>query len=196
MFLIIEPDFKSSAKDMQKFLAFVSVRFAAASAGLDAKQVRLHDGIAPSEQLHAHAGTGFQNFAIGGADEPGIFSHYFEKRNNIGFIKTRDAAQGGDGGAHLSALEGAEKPDGYASGACDLGKGKATMHAQTAKALSGDRGSFRRSGDDSLFFQDMDDGRRVESSGAAQKNRALEQADIGFGVLAIAAEGALWSHEA
>src|SRR6267142_6964727 len=48
VFVSVEPDFEFTAKDVQKLLALVRVRFSAAAAGLDAEEVRLHGGIAPS----------------------------------------------------------------------------------------------------------------------------------------------------
>ena|ERR1700682_2036253 len=121
----VEPDVKLPAKDMQKFLAFVGVRFAAAAARLDAKEMRLHCGVAPGEKLHAHAGVCFQDFSLAGANEAGIVAGSFEKRQNIRAVKACDAAQSRNGGAHLAAFQCAEETDGYAGGARDLRERKA-----------------------------------------------------------------------
>src|ERR1700739_4722616 len=107
VFIRVQPDFEFAAKDMQKFLAFVGIGFAAAAARLHAKQMWLHGGVAPGQKLHANAFGGFENFAFGGLDQLGIVLCRLQEGNNIGGIETRDAAQSGDGTAHLSAFEGA-----------------------------------------------------------------------------------------
>src|SRR5579862_2909076 len=65
----VERNFQVSAQDVNKFLALVRVGLAAARLRRNAKQVRLHDGIAPGEQFHAHPTPGLQNFALRGADQ-------------------------------------------------------------------------------------------------------------------------------
>ena len=64
MFATSQPNLKSAAKDVQEFLALVGVGFAATAAGFHAEKMRLHGGIAPSEEFHAHAGIGLQNFSL------------------------------------------------------------------------------------------------------------------------------------
>jgi len=49
------------------------------------------------------------------------------------------------------------------------------------------RRAVRSGRNDALAFQHMNDGGRIEAASAAEKNRALEQAHIGFGIEAIAA---------
>src|SRR5579864_5638352 len=49
-------------QDVQKLLALVGVGFTAASPRGDAKQVRLHYGIPPSQQFHADSRAGFEHF--------------------------------------------------------------------------------------------------------------------------------------
>src|ERR1700687_2984866 len=100
-----KPNFKRSAQDVQKFLAFMRVGFPAAATGFHAKKVRLHGGIAPGQQFHAHAGIGLQNFSLRRTHQAGIVSRGFEKGNDIGAIEARDAPQRGNGRTHLSALE-------------------------------------------------------------------------------------------
>lgn len=70
------------------------------------------------------------------------------------------------------------------------------MQSQTAETLAGESGRVGGRGDHSLFFEDVNDGGGVKTSGAAQKNGALQQTHVGFGVLAIAAMGALRGHKA
>ena len=69
VFLLAQPDLKLAAQDVEKFLALVNVSFAAAPAGFDAEEVRLHGGIAPGEEFHADAGRGFEDFTVLGANE-------------------------------------------------------------------------------------------------------------------------------
>src|SRR5208283_1444910 len=64
MFLLVQPDFEFTAQDVEKLLALMSVGFAAAPAGFDAEEVRLHGGVAPGEEFHADAGRGFEDFAV------------------------------------------------------------------------------------------------------------------------------------
>ena len=66
---IVQPDFKLTAQDMQKFFAFVSVGLATASTGLDAEKMRFHGGVAPGEELHADVRTRFEDLALGWTDE-------------------------------------------------------------------------------------------------------------------------------
>src|SRR6266404_6925554 len=112
MLVIAEPDFKSAAEDVQELLAFVYVGFAAPAAPFDAKEVGLHDRVAPGEQLHAHAIFGLQNFSMRRPDQPAVLTGSLEQRQNICAIETRDAPQGGNGRAHLAAFESAEKAAG------------------------------------------------------------------------------------
>src|SRR5579859_3877103 len=133
----VEPDFKFAAENMKKFLAFVSVGFAAVAAGLDAEKMRLHGGVAPGEQFHAHALGSLQDFAFARADQAGIVLGGFKEGKDVGAVVAGDAAHGGDGGAHLAAFEGAEKTDGDAGGASDLGKRKTATLTQATKTQAG-----------------------------------------------------------
>ena len=183
----VQPDFKLAAKDMQKFLALVRIGFAAAAAGFDAEEMRFHRGIAPGEQLHANVRGGLQNFSLCWAYQSWMFAGGFEKRKNIGAIKAGNATERGDGRAHLAALEAAEKSHGYAGGARYLREGESPARSQAPETLTGMRLHFCRGGNNALAFQYMNDGGRIEAASAAEKNRALEQAHIGFGIEAIAA---------
>src|ERR1700738_4507186 len=107
MFAALQPDFEIAAKHMQKFLAFVRVRFTAAPTWLHAKEVRLHGGVAPGKQFHAHARSGLQNFALRWAHQARIFLSGFEKRKNVSPIKACDAPQCSDRRTHLATFEGA-----------------------------------------------------------------------------------------
>src|SRR6266478_3403691 len=196
VFALPQPDFKRATQDVEKFLAFVRVGFAAAPAGLDAEKMRLHGGVAPSQEFHAHASVGFQNFSLLGTHQAGVFSGGFEERKNIGAIETRDAPKSSDRRAHLAAFERAEKTDGDSSSASHLREGKSAARAQAAKALAGKRGGFSRESDGALPLQHVHNGGGVEAAGAAQKQRALQQPHIGFGIQAIAALGALRSNQA
>src|SRR5713101_9718410 len=140
----VEPDFEFATQDMQEFFAFVSVRFAAAAAGLDAKKMRLHGSVAPGKKFHADALGGFENFALGWAHEFGIVPGGLEERKDIGAIVARDAAQGADGSAHLATFESAEKTDGNSRGAGNLREGEIAALAQAAKTQSGRSGIFGR----------------------------------------------------
>src|SRR5258708_38373279 len=86
MLIGVEPDFEFAAQDVQEFFAFVSVRFAAAAAGLDAKKMRLHGRGAPGKKFHADALGGFANSALDCAHEFGIVPRRLEERKNIGAI--------------------------------------------------------------------------------------------------------------
>src|SRR5580692_3944893 len=125
MLFAIQPNFKIAAKYMQELLAFVRVGFAAAAAGFDPKKMGFHCRLAPGEELHAHAGSGLENFSLAWPHEPRIFRGGFKERKNIGAVEARDAAQRGDGGAHLAAFERAEKADGNFRGARHLREGEA-----------------------------------------------------------------------
>lgn len=196
MFVAIEPDFEYAAKDVKELFAFVGVGFAAATTGLDAEEVRLHSSIAPGEKLHANAGRGFEDLPLRGPDEALGFAFGFEEGNDVGFVETGDALKGRDGAAHLAALESAEKADGDAGGVGDLGEREAPTKAEAAEFLTGRVRGVGGSGDDTLFFQDVDDSGGIEAAISAEKDGALKKADIGLGVKAIFALGAVRSDEA
>src|SRR5258708_9628703 len=59
-----QPDFKRAAKDVEEFLAFVRVGFAAAPTWFHTKKMRLHGGISPRQEFHAYACLGFHNFPL------------------------------------------------------------------------------------------------------------------------------------
>src|SRR5258707_13499492 len=50
---VTQPDFKRAAEDVEDFLAFVRVGFAAAPTGLHTKQIELHAGLSPSQEVQA-----------------------------------------------------------------------------------------------------------------------------------------------
>src|SRR5580698_2692982 len=60
MLFAVEPNLKFAAKNVQELFAFMRVRFAAAAAWFDAKKMRLHSRLSPSEQFHAHAWSRLQ----------------------------------------------------------------------------------------------------------------------------------------
>src|SRR5258707_123888 len=137
-----EPDFEFATQDVQEFFAFVSVGFAAAAAGLDAKKMWLHGSVAPGKKFHADALGGFENFALGWAHELGIVLGRLEERKNIGAVVARDAPQGANGSAHLAAFESAEKTDGNSRGAGNLRQGKIAALAEAAETQTGRGGIF------------------------------------------------------
>src|SRR6266404_3268081 len=194
--VVVQPEFELAAQDMQEFLAFVGVGFAAAAAGFHAEEVRLHGGVAPGEKFHADLGAGFEDFALRGTHKMLPFTVRFEEGDDVGFVKTGDAAERGDRTAHLAALEGAEESDGNAGGAGDLGEGKFAAHPEAAKALAGKLRRVGGGGDDALFFEDVHDGRGIQAARTAEENGALQQADVGFGVHPITTLGALRRNEA
>src|SRR5713226_5620410 len=122
---------------MQEFLTFVRVGFTAAPSGFDAEKMRLHHRVSPGQQLHAHFRRGFQDFSLIGAYQPRIIAGGFEERKNVGAVEARDAAQRGNRGTHLAALESAEKAHGDTSGASHLRQRETSPGSQAAETLSG-----------------------------------------------------------
>jgi len=174
----------------------MGIRFTTAATGFDAEKVRLHGGITPGEKLHADIGTGFEDLALRGPNQVLGVTVCFEQRDYIRLVKTGNAAKRGDGRAHLSAFEGAEKADGDVSGTSDLREREAAFGTQTAEALAGKLGTIGRRGHDALFFEDVDDSGGIESARTAKKQGALQETHIGFGIHAVAALGALWRDQA
>jgi hypothetical protein len=195
MALIVEPDLKFTAEDVEKLLALMGIRFPAAAAGLDAEKMRFHGSIAPGEELHADIGAGFKDFALGRANERLSISVGFKHGQDIRFVEAGDALKGGNRGAHLTAFEGAEKADGNFGSASDGCQRKAALHAQTAEALAGRPASIGWGRDDSLFLEDMYNRGRIEAASAAKEESTLEETDVRFGVHAVVAGGALGSDE-
>jgi len=148
--------------------------------------VRLHHRVSPGKQLHAHIRSGFEDFSLIRAHQARIIAGSFEERKNVCSVEARDAAQRGNRGAHLSALERAEKTDGDTGGASHLRQRKAAAGPQPAEALPGQEPALRRSGDNSLALEHVNDRGGIETPRAAQENRALQQAHIGFGEEAVA----------
>ncbi len=181
---------------MQEFFAFVRVGFATAATGFDAEKVRLHHCVSPGQQLHAHIGSRLEDFSLIGAHQTRSIAGSFEERKNVRSIEARNAAQRGNRGAHLAALEGAKETDGNSGSASHLGKREAAASPQAAEALPGQEPALRWSSDNSLAFEHVNDGGRIEASRAAQENGALQQANIGFGEKAITAPRALRRDEA
>src|SRR4029077_7899755 len=122
---------------MQELFAFMRVRSPTAATGFDAKKMRLHHRLAPGQKLDAHAGSGLQNFSLAGPDKPRIFRGGFKQRQNICAIEPRDAAQRGDGGAHLAAFERAEEANGILGGLRPLCEGQSAANTQPTEALAG-----------------------------------------------------------
>src|SRR5260370_30793079 len=180
MLLGVEPDFKVSAKDVEKFVAVVRVGCAAAAAGFDAEKIGLHHRVSTGEQLHAHVRRGLQNFSLVRTHEARIIAGGLEEGKNVGAVKAGDAAQGGDGGAHLAALEGAEKTDGDSRGASHLSQRKAAAGPQAAETLPGEKGGFRRGRDNALALEHVNDGGGVGAPGAAHEKCPLQQGSNGF----------------
>src|SRR5437588_387160 len=135
MLLGVEPDLKISAQDVQEFLSFVRVGFAAAATGLDAEKMRFHRRVSPSKKFHAHVRRGLQDFSLIRAHQARIIAGSFEEGKNVRAVKARDAAQRGDRRAHLPALESAEKTNGDAGGASHLSQRKAAPRSQAPAVL-------------------------------------------------------------
>ncbi len=162
----MQPDLEFAAQDVEKFFPFVGVGFTAGATGLDAEEMRLHGGVAPGEKFHADLGTGFENLALGRANKVLSVTVRFKHGKDIGFVKTRDALKCGDRGTHLASLERAEKTYGNFCCASDLGEGQAAFNAQTAEALAGRLGSIGGSGDDTLFFENVNNRGGIEAASA------------------------------
>src|SRR6266851_5394633 len=169
MLLGVEPDFKLSAKDVQEFLAFVRVGFAAAATGFDAEKVRLHHRVSSGQQLHAHVRSGLEHLSLIRAHQAWIIAGSFEERKNVRSVEARNAAQRGNRGTHLAAFEGAEKTDGDTGGASYLRQRKAAASAQAAEALPGEEPALRRSGYNSLALEHVNDRGGIEAPRTAQE---------------------------
>jgi len=79
------------------------------------------------------------------AHEARIIAGGFEQGKNVGTVEASDAAQRGNRGAHLAALQGAEETDGDPGGASHLGQRKAAAGPQAAETLPGKERTFGRS---------------------------------------------------
>src|SRR5258708_8851641 len=181
MFPRVAPNLKISAHDMQEFFAIMRVGFAAAASRFDAEKMRLHRRVSPGQQLHAHFRRGFQDFSLVRAHQARIISGGFEERKNVGAVEAGDAAQRGNRGAHLAALESAEKADGDSSGPSHVGQRKAAAGTQAAEPLPGGERTFCWGRDDSLALEHVGDGGGVEVAGPAKENSALHQPRVRFG---------------
>ena len=194
--LVVEPDLEFPAQDVQKLFALVSIGFATATPWFNAEEMRLHSGVAPGEELHADFGAGFENFALQGTDQDRSIAVSFEQGDDVGFVEAGDSTQSGDGRAHLAAFESAEKSDGNAGGASHPGERETPFQTQTAETLAGRLPGIGGSDGDALFLEGVHERGGSEAAGAPRKNGALEKANIGFRVEAIATPGTLGSNQA
>ena len=193
--LVLEPDFEFAPQHVQKLFAFVGISFAASSSRLDAEQMRFHRGVAPGEELHAHLGAGFEDFAFGRANQGTGVAIGIKQRGDIGLIESSDAAERCDRAAHLTALEGTEKTHGDIRRACHLHQGETTLRAHPAKTLPRRLPSINRCYGVTLLFQDVNNRSGIKTASAAKENCTLQQPDVEFGVQAITALGALRRHQ-
>src|SRR6202040_1466351 len=97
-----------------------------------------------------------------------IIAGGFEEGKNVGAVETGDAAQRGNRGAHLAALQAAEETDGDPGSASHLSERKAAAGPQAAETLSGKKRTFRRGSDDSLALEHGDDGGGIGAAGPGQ----------------------------
>lgn len=161
MFLAIQPNFKIASKDVQEFFAFMRVELPAPAAGFHAKKMGFHGGLAPGQKLHAHAGSGLEDFSLSKPDEPRVFRGGFKERKYICAVETRDAAESGNGRTHLAAFEGAEKTDRNLRGARHLRERQAAASAQPPEALAGKRRALCWRRNNALALQHVNNGRRI-----------------------------------
>lgn len=195
MALILEPDLKFTAQDVEKFLAFMSIRFTAAPAGFDAKKVRFHGGVAPGKEFHADLGTGFEDLALGGTNEGLDVPIRLKHRKDIGLVETCDALESSDRRAHLAAFESTQEANRHTGGTSDLREREAALEAHAAEGATGSLASIGGSSDGSLLLQNVHNRGGIQAAGAAEKHRALEQANVRFGVHAVAACSAFWADQ-
>src|SRR5260370_9856403 len=90
--------------------------------------------MSPGQQLHAHVRRGLQDFSLIRTHQARMFTSGFEERKNVCTVEAGDAAQRGNRGAHLAALEGAEKTNGDTGRASHLSQRKAAAGPQAAEA--------------------------------------------------------------
>src|SRR4029077_16255230 len=157
MLLAVKPDFKLSAKDVQEFFAFMRIRFAAATTGLDAEKMRFHHRVSPGQQLHAHIRRGLEDFSLIWAHQARSITGSFKERKNVRSVEARDAAQRGNRGAHLPSFKRAEKTNGDSGRASHLSQRKAAAGPQAAEALPGQEPALRLSSDNSLALEHVND---------------------------------------
>src|SRR5712692_4627371 len=156
--LVVESDLQFAAQHEEELLAFVCVGLATASLGRDAEQVRLHYFVTPGEQLHAHAGTGFEHLALGRTHQSGIRFRRIEKIKDVGAVVACQSAQGADGGAHLRAFERTEEANRNSRPGGDFGETDAALSAQPAQSRANRSGAVAGGWlDDALALERLHD---------------------------------------
>src|SRR5438067_4974716 len=197
VFLPIERNLQLAPQNVEKFLALVRVRFAAAGLGSDAEQMWLHNRIAPREQFHAHARPSFQNFAAVRTYQAAVRFRRIEEIKNLGFVKARQFAKRPDGGTHLRTLDCTQKSqrDAYRFGYfCER---QPALCAQLAEANADCTARPIGAGaDHALAFEHLHDCRGIQTANFAEKAGPLEQLDIFWRVEPVFAGGALWTRKA
>src|SRR5260370_37371970 len=106
--------------------------------------------MSPGQQLHAHVRRGLQDFSLIRTHQARMFTSGFEERKNVCTVEAGDAAQRGNRGAHLAALEGAEKTNGDTGRASHLSQRKAAAGPPAAEAPAREKRSPGRGGDKAL----------------------------------------------
>src|SRR5579871_4522992 len=73
--------------------------------------MRLHHGVSPREQFHAHAFARFEHLPIRWTDLPAAGLASVEEIQNVCFVETRKLTQSSDRPAHLRAFHRAQESD-------------------------------------------------------------------------------------
>src|SRR5271165_5109745 len=84
----VEPDFQRALQHVDELFALVAIRAAAAGAGCDTEQMRLHYLPAKGEQFHLYARIWFQDFSIPRTYQPAGVVTLRKKRQNAGLVQT------------------------------------------------------------------------------------------------------------
>lgn len=165
------------------------VAFAASGRRRDTEQVRFHHRVTPRKQFHADSGAGFEDLALLRTDAAGIRLRRIEEREDVLFVEAGEAAERGNGGAHVAALEGAEEADGDTSGFCHASERVAAGEAQAPQAGANwaGLGLTDSRAENALRFEQMDNGGSVHAARGAEELGALEEAEVGVRVKAVMA---------
>src|ERR1039458_5007429 len=89
VFFLPQRDHQFPTQHIEKLLTLMRIRIAAARLRRYSKQMRLHNGVSPSQQLHANPGAGLQNLSLRRTHLPAARSRGVKKIQYVGLIKSR-----------------------------------------------------------------------------------------------------------
>src|SRR5215469_16510099 len=196
VFFIPQANLQLALEHEQEFLAYVRVGFAASRARSDTEQMRLHDRVAPCEQLHSNPIAGLEYFPARRTHHEGLGLGGIIKIENIVAVIAGKLAQRAHRCGHLRALERTEEPDGNSDRLGDTGERLAPLQPQLPQARAdGDALSIAGKIDSTFALERLHNGWRIHPANFAEETSAFQQLHVFAGIQTVSALGSSGSHQ-